>query len=110
MRPEKISVYLFAGDKIIDKKETSAVDRWTCLFENLPVFNSDGSTILYRIVEGAIAKYYARYTDGLESVNILNTHTPEVFKGKDGSETIVIMDFTIPLGSNINRNQGDTIN
>jgi len=110
VRPEKISIYLFAGDKIIDKKEISAFDRWTCLFENLPVFNSDGSTILYRIVEGAIAKYYARYTDGLESVNILNTHTPEVFKGKDGSETIVIMDFTIPLGSNINRNQGDTIN
>lgn len=110
VRPEKISVYLFAGDKIIDKKETSAVDRWTCLFENLPVFNSDGSTIQYRIVEGAIAKYYARYTDGLESVNILNTHTPEVFKGKDGSATIVIMDFVIPLGGSINRNQGDTIN
>ncbi len=110
VRPDKISVYLFAGDKIIDKREIGEAERWTCLFDKLPVFNSDGSTIQYRVVEGAIAKYYAHYTTGLESVNILNTHTPEVFKGKDGSETIVMMDFVIPLGGNINMNQGDTIN
>jgi len=110
VRPENISVYLFAGDKIIDKKVIGAADRWTCLFDKLPVFNSDGSTIQYRVVEGAIAKYYARYTAGLDSVNIINTHTPEVFKGEDGSQTIVVMDFVVPLGGNINRNQGDTIN
>jgi pilin isopeptide linkage protein/uncharacterized repeat protein (TIGR01451 family) len=110
VRPEKISVYLFAGDKIIDKKVIGAAERWTCLFDKLPVFNSDGSTIQYRVVEGAIAKYYARYTAGLDSVNIINTHTPEVFKGEDGSQTMVVMDFVVPLGGNINRNQGDTIN
>ena len=69
-----------------------------------------GSTIQYRIVEGAIAKYYATYTTGLETVKILNIHTPEVFTTPDGSSTIIQMDYAVPLGANINMNQGDTIN
>lgn len=110
MRPGTISIYLFSGDVIIDVKEISAADGWTCLFENLPVFSGNGDTIQYRIVEGAIAKYYAQYTEGLESVSILNTYTPEVFKSRNGSTTIIIMDLAIPLGGNINMNQGDAIN
>ena len=109
LRPATVTVYLLADGTATQRSAVSLATGWACAFESLPVFNADGTEIEYRVLEEAIPGYHAQYAYGLESVTITNTHTSEVFKTQDESGETIWTAYGVPLGTNMNLNEGDCI-
>lgn len=110
IRPASITVYLLNGNTVLDTRVLTEASGWTTVFSSLPVFAGDGTAIPYRVTEGVIAKYYAQVTYGLETAAILNTHNPEAFKAIRSAGLLVLTTYDVPLGGNINMNEGDCFN
>ena len=72
VRPESITVRLFADGKEVTSKGVTANDNWSWSFENLDKYK-DGTEIVYTISEDAVTDY----TTVVDGYNITNTHTPE---------------------------------
>lgn len=72
IRPENITIHLFAGDVEIDQKTVSADDQWTYSFTDLPQYEN-GIEIEYSIKEDDVNGYTAEY----QGFNITNIHIPE---------------------------------
>ena len=72
IRPDSITVRLFADGKEVTSKEVTANDNWSWSFTDLDKYNS-GKEIVYKISEDTVADY----TTVVDGYNITNTHTPE---------------------------------
>ena len=72
IRPDSITVNLFANGTKVDSKEVTANDNWKYSFTNLPKYAA-GNEIIYRVEEVAVEGY----TTELDGYDIYNTHTPE---------------------------------
>ena len=72
IRPDSITVRLFADGKEVTSKEVTANDNWSWSFTDLDKYNS-GKEIVYTISEDIVADY----TTVVNGYNITNTHTPE---------------------------------
>ena len=72
VRPESITVRLFADGTEVTSKTVTANDNWSWSFENLDKYK-DGTEIVYTISEDTVADY----TTVVDGYNITNTHTPE---------------------------------
>lgn len=103
IRPVTVTVYLYADGNAINRCTLSAASGWSYTFNDLPVLNIDGSEIRYTVVETATAEYYAGYTYNNDGVSITNTHIPDRFY-------VLFNDGMVPLGGNINMNEGDCFN
>ncbi len=76
VRPDSITIRLYADGTEVDSKKVTAEDGWAWRFSNLDKYQSDGTTeINYTITEDAVSDYDTTYYD--ENYNVTNTHTPE---------------------------------
>ncbi len=73
IRPDSITVHLFADSKEVASKEVTADDNWTYTFENLPKNRDGGTAIVYTVTEDAVEGY----TTAIDGYNITNTHVTE---------------------------------
>ncbi len=113
IRPDTLTVYLMADGQSVAQATLSEDNDWSTVFANLPVYNADGTEIVYRVVEAVTADYYVRYQYGDAVVNITNTHNPDRFTPTtpDDPELLTLIeDNMVPLGGNINMNEGDCFN
>ena len=72
VRPDSITVKLFADGTEVTSKTVTANDNWSWSFTGLDKYNS-GTEIVYTISEDEVADY----TTVVDGYNITNTHTPE---------------------------------
>ena len=113
LRPTEVVVYLLADGVSIDAATLSEANGWSARFDNLPVYNADGSAIEYQVVEAYTAEYYVRYQYAAAVINIINSHNPEDFvpdEPRDPNLLTLIEDYMVPLGGNVNMNEGDCFN
>ena len=113
LRPTELVVYLLADGVSIDAATLSEANGWSARFDNLPVYNADGSAIEYQVVEAYTAEYYVRYQYAAAVINIINSHNPEDFvpdEPRDPNLLTLIEDYMVPLGGNVNMNEGDCFN
>ena len=113
IRPESITVYLFADGEAVDSAVLTAAGGWSTVFDGLPVYSATGDAITYRVTEVATADYYASYAYAASIVNITNTHNPDDFTPRTPDDPMLltlIEDNIIPLGGNVNMNEGDCFN
>ena len=113
LRPTELVVYLLADGVSIDAATLSEANGWSARFDNLPVYNTDGSAIEYQVVEAYTAEYYVRYQYAAAVINIINSHNPEDFvpdEPRDPNLLTLIEDYMVPLGGNVNMNEGDCFN
>ena len=113
LRPDTLMVYLLADGDSVAAAELSEANGWSAVFDDLPVYNADGSQINYTVVEAYTAEYYVRYQYTQAAINITNTHNPDEFTPRDPRDPellTLIMDNMVPLGGNINMNEGDCFN
>lgn len=73
IRPESITVRLFAGTTEIDSKIITEDDDWKYSFVDLKKYDEEGAEIVYTIKEDAIEGYET----SINGFNITNIHTPE---------------------------------
>lgn len=71
IRPENVTIRLYADNIQIDSKTISKDDDWSYNFENLDKYNN-GTLIIYSISEDKVEHYSTRY-DGF---NVINEYTP----------------------------------
>lgn len=71
VRPDSITINLWAGDEKIDSKTVYEADGWKWSFTNLPKYEN-GEKIVYTITEEAVEGYTAT----VDGFNVTNTHTP----------------------------------
>ena len=71
LRPEKITVRLFADGQEVAVKEITATDNWQASFTDLPVYK-DGKKIVYTITEDPVAGY----TSKIDGFTVTNRHIP----------------------------------
>ena len=71
-RPEKITIYLVANEKIIDAKEISEADGWKYSFTGLDKYDRNGNEIKYTVDESEVEKY----TKQINGYDIVNTYIP----------------------------------
>ena len=81
LRPEKITVNLKVGDKVISTQEVTAKDDWKYSFDKLPKFEA-GKAIEYTISEEKVTGY----DTAINGTDLTNTHTPELTEVK-GTKT-----------------------
>lgn len=76
IRPESITVTLFADGKEVTSKVVTAADKWEWSFNNLDEYKkgAQGQKIVYSVSEVQVPGYEEPIVDGY---NIKNTHTPE---------------------------------
>ncbi len=113
LRPTELVVYLLADGVSIDAATLNEANGWSARFDNLPVYNADGSQIEYQVVEAYTAEYYVRYQYAAAVINIINSHSPEEFvpdEPRDPNLLTLIEDYMVPLGGNVNMNEGDCFN
>ena len=113
LRPDTLMVYLLADGDSVAAAELNEANGWSAVFDDLPVYNADGSQIEYTVVEAYTAEYYVRYQYTEAAINITNTHNPDEFTPRDPRDPellTLIMDNMVPLGGNINMNEGDCFN
>ena len=73
IRPDSITIRLYADGKEIDSKKVTEKDGWEYEFTNLPKYRDGGIEIKYEIKEDPIPGYETSY-DGFD---VINTHIPE---------------------------------
>ena len=113
LRPEELIVYLLADGETVDAATLNEANGWSTVFDGLPVYNPDGTQIDYEVVEAYTAEYYVRYQYTATAINITNTHNPDDFTPRtpdDPALLTLIEDNMVPLGGNINMNEGDCFN
>ena len=113
LRPDTLMVYLLADGDSVAAAELNEANGWSAVFDDLPVYNADGTQINYTVVEAYTAEYYVRYQYTEAAINITNTHNPDEFTPRDPRDPellTLIMDNMVPLGGNINMNEGDCFN
>ena len=113
LRPTELVVYLLADGVSIDAATLNEANGWSARFDNLPVYNAVGSQIEYQVVEAYTAEYYVRYQYAAAVINIINSHSPEEFvpdEPRDPNLLTLIEDYMVPLGGNVNMNEGDCFN
>ena len=71
LRPEKITVRLFADGQEVAVKEITATDNWQASFTDLPVYK-EGKKITYAITEDPVAGYITN----IDGFTVTNRHTP----------------------------------
>ncbi len=71
MRPENITIRLYADGKEIDTATVTADDDWSWNFTDLPKYRDGGIEIAYTITEDAVDHYATEY----DGYNVTNTHT-----------------------------------
>ncbi len=77
MRPENITVTLLANGEPTEFTDVlSEGNQWTVTFPEVPKY-ANGEVIDYTVAETCDSEKYER-TDDLKSLDIVNTHTPEV--------------------------------
>ena len=76
IRPDSITVTLYANDVAVKTLTLKAEDNWEGLFTGLPVY-ANGQKIVYTVKEDAIAGYEAAYSAEGDTLKILNTHKTE---------------------------------
>lgn len=72
IRPDKITIILYANGVETARKIVTASDNWLYEFNDLPVY-SQGKKINYTVQEIPVEGYETK----IDGVNITNTHTPE---------------------------------
>ncbi|MEG0269776.1 MAG: Cna B-type domain-containing protein, partial [Clostridia bacterium] len=102
LRPNAITIYLYADGQAVMTAELTNANGWSYTFENLPSYRADGALVHYTVVEVAVADYYAAVAYENGSVSLTNTHTIERFT--------VLKEEKVPLGGNVNMNEGDCFN
>ena len=70
LRPNSITVNLFANGTKMDSKTITADDEWKYSFENLPKYDENNNLIVYTITEDAVKGYETT----IEGTNIINTY------------------------------------
>jgi len=78
IRPESITVTLYANGTAVDTAEVKADDAWRYSFGELPKYDADGNEITYTISEAAVEGYNSEVTGGEgEGFTVKNTrYTP----------------------------------
>ena len=69
LRPNSITVNLFANGTKMDSKTITADDEWKYSFENIPKYDENNNLIVYTITEDAVDGYVS----SIEGTNITNT-------------------------------------
>ena len=113
LRPDELIVYLLADGDSVAAATLNEANGWSAVFDDLPVYNADGTQIGYEVVEAYTAEYYVRYQYTQTAINITNTHNPDDFTPRtpdDPALLTLIEDNMVPLGGNINMNEGDCFN
>ncbi len=72
IRPDKITVKLFANGNLVDSKTVNSKDNWTYKFEDLPEYR-DGNKIIYTVNEEDVLGYSSE----IKGFDIVNTHEVE---------------------------------
>ena len=73
VRPDKITIRLYADGKEIQHREVTASENWKWSFTNLPKY-ADGTEIVYTISEDPVDDY----TTEVKDYDVTNTHKPAV--------------------------------
>ena len=82
-RPEKITIYLVANERIIDAKEISEADGWKYSFTGLDKYDRNGNEIKYTVDESEVEKY----TKQINGYDIVNTYIPPETIDISGTKT-----------------------
>ncbi|MBJ8326359.1 Cna B-type domain-containing protein [Streptococcus pacificus] len=85
LRPESITVRLYANGKEVKHVEVTAKDKWSYRFENLPEYEN-GKKIEYSLSEDAVKGY----TTVIKSYDITNVHHPEKPLPKTGESNKIL--------------------
>ena len=78
LRPDSITVQLYANGIVIDTITLNAANMWTVTFNDLPVTTAEGTAIVYTVDE-TVPEGYTKDIVGnaaADSFTITNTHTP----------------------------------
>lgn len=73
IRPESITVELYANEEVYETITLTGQDRWICSFTGLPLEDDDGNKIEYTIQEEAVKGYQTT----IDGYTITNQHKPE---------------------------------
>ncbi|MCU9534425.1 Cna B-type domain-containing protein [Streptococcus sp. CSL10205-OR2] len=85
LRPESITVRLYANDKEVRHAIVTAKDKWSYSFENLPEYEN-GKKIAYSLSEDAVKGY----TTVIKGYDITNVHHPEKPLPKTGESNKIL--------------------
>ena len=77
IRPDSITVNLYADGKMIGSAKATKENGWKYSFTDLPKYN-DGKLIVYTVAEEKVDGYVTAYTQTSNGYDITNTHIPEV--------------------------------
>ena len=87
IRPESVTVHLFADGKEVNSAVLSDANSWNVTFETnsskakLPKYTSAGKLIEYTVTEDTVTGYTTAVTGDQESgYTVRNSHTPETTK------------------------------
>ena len=73
LRPDSVTVYLYADGVEIDSTVLSADNDWRATFKNLPV-NKNGKAIVYTVNESKVDDYTSKIINCCGNYTIINTH------------------------------------
>ena len=76
IRPNSVTVYLFANGVKVDEASLSNKNDWKATFNDLPM-NKEGKAIKYTVTEAEISDYTTNITEDNCSFIVTNTHIPE---------------------------------
>ena len=95
IRPDSVTVYLFADGEKVNELILTAADGWIGTFSNLPVYKN-GSAINYSIAEGPVEGYNTTINNDSSVMTIVNSHIrPNMTVQK------VTIDKVVLLGDNV---------
>ncbi|MFD2831071.1 Cna B-type domain-containing protein [Corticicoccus populi] len=78
-RPDSVTVHLFddQGTEVEESVTLNSANDWNHVFENLPKYRDNGQLITYYVTEDAVEDYTSHIDYSVESIEIINTHTPD---------------------------------
>ncbi|AMD18402.1 hypothetical protein TL18_00005 [Methanobrevibacter sp. YE315] len=121
VRPENINVTLYDDGVKVDNVTLDESNNWTHMFENLDMFNADGTLIAYNVTENNVANYTVNITRNNYEFIINNTHVIELINvtvvkvwndsdNQDGCRTAYVTVRLLANGTEINSTELNVAN
>lgn len=117
LRPQSVTVDVTRNGQTITTLTLNAANRWTQTLTQLPMFDDNGETYDYDVVENDVPEgYTASVVTRGTTFTVINTHriddgfVPVDPENRRRGGLTILDDLGVPLGGGINMNEGDCFN
>ena len=117
LRPQSVTADVTRNGQTITTLTLNAANRWTQTLTQLPMFDDNGETYDYDVVENDVPEgYTASVVTRGTTFTVINTHriddgfVPVDPENRRRGGLTILDDLGVPLGGGINMNEGDCFN